>query len=105
MPPRTVSRSVHLYSAPPEKNHPSLYWNGSVTGTPAIVAGPPGAVQTVVPMRLQFDHSAVAITVQRGSSIWRIPSDTISGPLTVVLIGPMVVKGGITVVTKVESSF
>src|SRR5215471_1876656 len=105
MPPRTVSRSVHLYSAPPEKNHPSLYWNGNVTGKPLIVAIPLGAVQTDVPMRLQFDHSAVAMTVQRGSRRWRMPSDTVSGALTVVLIGPAVVSGSGTLVFSVESTF
>src|SRR6476620_7825018 len=105
MPPRTVSRSVHLYSAPPEKNHPSLYWNGNATGIVLIVAVPLGVVHNEVPMRLQFDHSAVAMTVQSGSRRWRMPSDTVSGDFTVVLTAPIVVPGTAKLVLNVESTF
>ena len=69
------------------------------------MAAPLGVVHTEVPMRLQFDHSAVAMTVQSGSRRWRMPSETVSGALTVVLTDPSVVAGSKAVVLNVESIF
>src|SRR5262245_47659721 len=61
-----------------------------------MVAGAPlGCKNVTVPMRLQFVHSAVPITVHCGSRRWRMPKDTLSGTLTVVLTAPRVLtKGG-----------
>src|SRR5215471_4100731 len=73
---------------------------------PRINTGSPlGCVIFDVPIRLQLDHSTVPSSVHRGSSRWRMPSDTISGRSTVKLAEPVVLPGSTALVNTTPSTF